>query len=233
MACATAAHAGASARVERHIFAPEPNEKGTYKSATALKLEKELMFTGVVQSSQGKWAIIRTRAKTRDEEPSGLRKEGDEIHGMIIKEIGSNYLILAREGKDVRLNLYYEGKSRPAMPIDSASIGVPDDKSPSLPSRASSKPNDMLPGKKPVDPFSQTSGPPVQGRHKKSRTASPVPTPFSQDRSSSEIPPVQFPQDIPPNPFMQGQDTPFNPFQQGQDMPPNPFLDTPPRETKE
>ncbi|SPD73461.1 exported hypothetical protein [uncultured Desulfobacterium sp.] len=104
---------GSSEMVDRHIFTPAPEVKGLYKSPLSLKLEKDLMFTGVILSSRGNWAIIRESDKVGDTGTSGLRKEGDDIAGMVIKEIGKNYLILTEGGKDVRLNLYHEGKSRP------------------------------------------------------------------------------------------------------------------------
>ena len=102
-----------SPMVERHIFSPAPDVKVLHKSPLSMKLEKDLLFTGVILSSKGNWAIIRESEKAGDTATSGLRKEGDEIAGMVIKEISKNHLILTGQGKEVRLNLYHEGKSRP------------------------------------------------------------------------------------------------------------------------
>jgi hypothetical protein len=107
------AEGSSSPMVERHIFSPAPEVKGLHKSPLSLKLEKDLLFTGVILSSKGNWAIIRESEKAGDTATSGLRKEGDEIAGMVIMEIGKNYLILKEQGKEVRLNLYHEGKPRP------------------------------------------------------------------------------------------------------------------------
>jgi hypothetical protein len=125
--------------VERHIFSPEPDFKGSYKSPLSLKLEKDLIFSGVIISSQGKWAMIRETGKGRGPEKSGLHKEGDEIKGMVIKEINSNFLILEGQDKEVRLYLYHEGKQRPSAPSESATPDVSTAESPADATTASAK----------------------------------------------------------------------------------------------
>jgi len=216
-----------SPMVERHIFSPEPDGKGSHKSPMALKLEKELLFTGVIISSQGKWAIIREKGKRKDEEVSGLRKEGDEIKGMVIKKIASNFLILAGEGKEVRLNLYHEGKPRPAMPAGSESPFVSTEKIPEETPAPSSKSKTTKSRIKSISPRARASKPPTRAPEQKS-SASPSP----------KTNPLQ--QETPPNPFQQGARNPFleqnpNPFPQEtppnpflQQAPPNPYLEQPP-----
>jgi hypothetical protein len=109
----------ASAMVDKHIFSPEPDSAvGSQEVPRALELERELLFSGVIISPQGKWAMIQERQKRHDSEESLLRKEGDEINGLVIKHIGNNYLILAGKGGEVRLNLYGGNKNRPAPPSE-------------------------------------------------------------------------------------------------------------------
>jgi len=108
------------AMVQRHLFSPEeekPVEKAQGpRSEAATKLEKELLFTGVIHSPQGKWAIIRPKNKSKREDASWRLSEGDEIKGYHVKEIGPNYIILVSKDKPVRLDLYRGTKSRPAPP---------------------------------------------------------------------------------------------------------------------
>jgi len=183
---------GSSPMVERHIFLPEPDTTGSYKSPLTLKLEKELMFTGVIISSHGKWAMIREKGRKTDRGVSGRHKEGDEVKGMVIRKIGNNFLILAG------------GPSR-ASPASSESRtgAIPDSrKSPfphesKMPARRPAEKTDASPpGKNPPDAV-------YRGQIKKG--------PF---------PPVDapFPQESPPDPFLQENPNPFL-----ADLPPNPF----------
>jgi hypothetical protein len=114
---------GASPMVERHIFAPEEQETAAAeaakeKSPEVERLEREILFTGIINGPDGKKAMIREKvsARNKEAEKGSLLKEGDEIRGMTLKEIGRNYLVLAGPGGDVRLNLFQEGKERPAPP---------------------------------------------------------------------------------------------------------------------
>lgn len=115
LSCTAYAVAASPAMVERHIFTPEPDLKssarGSDKSPLAVALEKQLSFTGVIISPQGKWVMIREK---RQKEGTGRLKEGDEIKGMVIKEISSNYIAFSGQGKEVRLNLYQGNKMRPS-----------------------------------------------------------------------------------------------------------------------
>jgi hypothetical protein len=123
--CLPAFSMGASPMVERHIFMPEGEEQKSpeavkEKSPEVERLEKELLFTGVIIGPTEKRAMVTEKAgrKGKDAKPekSPLLREGDEIGGMTVKEIGRNYLVLTGQGKDVRLNLYQQNKERPAPP---------------------------------------------------------------------------------------------------------------------
>ncbi len=226
LSCPFWALGASSPMVERHIFSPEPDGKGSHKSPMALKLEKELIFTGVIISSQGKWAIIREKGKRKDEDVSGLRKEGDEIKGMVIKKIAGNFLILTGEGKDVRLNLYHEGKPRPAMPAGSGSPFVSAEKILEEPPAPSSKSRTTSTRVKSRSPHARASKPPTRAPKQKSSASPPKANPFQQ-----ETPPTPFQQGA-QNPFLEQhpspfpQETPPNPFLQ--QAPPNPYLEQPP-----
>jgi hypothetical protein len=156
--------------VERHIFSPEPDFKGSYKSPLSLKLEKDLIFSGVIISSQGKWAMIRETGKGRGPEKSGLHKEGDEIKGMVIKEINSNFLILEGQDKEVRLYLYHEGKQRPSAPSESA---TPDVSTAESPADATSATKD-----KPRNPIAEAMRRIMEESEKEEITSPPAVNPF-------------------------------------------------------
>jgi len=159
--------------VEQHIFSPEPDFKGSYKSPMSLKLEKELVFTGVIISPQGKWAMIREKGKKRSPEESGLHKEGDEIKGMVIKEISSNFLILSGKDKEVRLYLYHEGKQRPSAPPESETPPMSAAESPADASATASKSKE-----KPRNPFAEAMKRTIENSEKDDSTSPPGVNPF-------------------------------------------------------
>ena len=109
--------------IEKHIFSPEQGAKEARRPgelAITEILDREISFTGVIICSKGKLAMIKEkrglRAKEKGSDRSGLYKEGDEIDGMTLKEIGPNYIVLLRQGKEVRIRLYKKGKKRPLPP---------------------------------------------------------------------------------------------------------------------
>lgn len=119
--CAAPARAGQPQppMVEKHMFSPALGTPGAMKkkkSPMTGKLEREILFTGVIISPQGRRAMMRERMTPKGERQSILLKEGDEIRGMTIKKIGINFVVLAGEGEEVRLNLYQGEKKRPAPP---------------------------------------------------------------------------------------------------------------------
>ncbi len=168
--CLLSSVGASSPMVEKHMFSPEPDLKRSHKSPLALKLEKQVVFSGVIISSRGKWAMIREKRRKADSELRGLHKEGDEIYGMVIKEIGNNFLILAGEGKEVRLNLYHEGKQRPAMLAEVATSSASDDNvsAKGLPPASKSTVRKTVAKKSPF-PLPQASGMPDLGSEKRGR----------------------------------------------------------------
>ncbi len=227
--CPVSSVGASSPMVKRHMFSPEPDLKRSHKSPLAMKLEKEVVFSGVIISSQGKWAMIREKKRKADSEVRGLLKEGDEINGMVIKEIGNNFLILAGEGKEVRLNLYHEGKSRPAILAEAVPSPTSDDKVPAKGLLPASKSAARKTEAKQKSPFPQDSGMPSLGSEKKGSVKSSAVNPFldamhKEQAQGSASPPMPSPfpkEEFPPNPFLE--DQPPNPFLQ--EMPPNPFLE--------
>lgn len=106
--------------VEKHIFSPETVKEvpGKDVNSPAVKqIERKIVFSGVIITPQGRRAMIEEKTGRRSKGGPELFKEGDEIDGMILREIGSNYIVVASEGKDLRLNLYQGEKNRPAPPV--------------------------------------------------------------------------------------------------------------------
>ncbi|MBW1850624.1 MAG: hypothetical protein JRJ15_04190 [Deltaproteobacteria bacterium] len=165
-----------SLMVERHMFSPEPDRGGSIKSPLSLKLEKQLVFTGVIISAQGKWAMIRGKENIHGGEGRGILKEGDEIKGMVINKIGSNFLILTGKDKEVRLNLYHEGKPRPSGSAEHETDAVPIARrsSGALPAASKSEPKD-----KPRNPFAEAMKKIIKKKSEKDGSAStPATNPF-------------------------------------------------------
>jgi hypothetical protein len=105
--------------VEKHIFSPETDQKvplDDKKSPAVERIERQIIFTGVISSPEGRRVMLSEKVVRPGKRQSELYKEGDEIKGMTIKKIGSNFIILAGEGNDVKLNLYQGEKMRPAPP---------------------------------------------------------------------------------------------------------------------
>lgn len=128
--------------VQRHIFTPEnadeqKDEMPPQKKVNSEVLEKELIFTGVIITPKGKAVIITEkgkgmRGKGEKSDQKQILKVGDEIKGMTIQEIGSNFVNLVnKENTLITLNLYKGGKVRPAQipvetkPNDSSKAGQP------------------------------------------------------------------------------------------------------------
>ncbi len=117
--------------VERHIFIPEAineqkEEAPVAPVATVSALEKEIQFTGVIVTAKGKQAIISEIAKNdKSKQKRAITlKEGEQIKGMTVKEIGANYVVLNTKENTVRMDLYKGAKMRPAPaaePVDAQS----------------------------------------------------------------------------------------------------------------
>jgi len=186
---------GASPMVERHIFTPEEQETATAesmkeKSPEVEKLEREILFTGIIIGPDGKRAMIREKvsARNKEAEKGSLLKEGDEIRGMTLKEIGRNYLVLAGQGGDVRLNLFQEGKDRPAPPPEPKAAETqavpPIPGSGAQQEEAGEKPSGVQPAKPGQQPVAPRPGIPGQASQTVPPTQAMVPGQEGQTASS-------------------------------------------------
>jgi hypothetical protein len=115
---AAAAENAAPAMVRRHMFSPQQDEPEAVptdgRSPESIKLEKELVFTGVIRTAKDKWAIIRPKKQVQRQDGQWRYREGEEVDGYQVHEIGPNYVILLDKDKAVRLDLYGGAKQRPA-----------------------------------------------------------------------------------------------------------------------
>ena len=121
--------AGAPAMIDRHIFTPDNTIEDAVPPVVApvvsAALEKELSFTGVLITPEGKQAIITENTKNEPKKQKHVLKEGDQIKGMTIKEIGPNYVLLAAKESNTRLNLYKGVKLRPVPIAEPVNAGMP------------------------------------------------------------------------------------------------------------
>ncbi|MBN2232443.1 MAG: hypothetical protein JW781_06445 [Deltaproteobacteria bacterium] len=107
------------AMVSRHMFSPEQDEPEAAvptdgRTPESIKIEAELIFTGVIRTPKDKWAIIRPKKQVRRQDGQWRFREGEEVDSYQVHEIGPNYVILMDKDKPVRLNLYGGAKQRPA-----------------------------------------------------------------------------------------------------------------------
>jgi hypothetical protein len=105
--------------VERHIFLPEiaaeqKEDMPVVSTGLSPALEKEIQFTGVMITPKGKTAIISENVKNNKVKQKQTLKEGEQIKGMTVKEIGPNYVVMVSKENSVRLDLYKGVKTRPA-----------------------------------------------------------------------------------------------------------------------
>jgi hypothetical protein len=115
--------------VDRHIFTPENTTEQKLDTVPGpvdgSDLLKEIQFTGVMNTSKGKQAIIVESANKDKKKKERIVKEGDLIKGMILKEIGPNYVLIVTKENTVKLNLYKGSKPRPIAPVAPASPEPP------------------------------------------------------------------------------------------------------------
>ena len=100
-----------SPMIEKHIFLPEKVSKKKKVPFNEAKVKKDIIFTGVVISSKGRYAFIKQRSKKDDKK---IFEQGDELAGGVLSRIASNYIVLSNDGKDLKLKLYSGNKKRPA-----------------------------------------------------------------------------------------------------------------------
>jgi hypothetical protein len=126
--------------VDRHIFTPENTTEQKLDTVPGpvdgSELLKEIQFTGVMNTSKGKQAIIVESAKKDKKKKEHIVKEGDLIKGMTLKEIGPNYVLIVTKENTVKLNLYKGTKPRPIAPV-----------APALPEPLAAPPVSMKPSK--------------------------------------------------------------------------------------
>jgi hypothetical protein len=154
--------------VERHIFTPENT---TDQKTDAVPgpvdgsdLLKDIHFTGVMNTSKGKQAIIVESAKNDKSKKKHVVKEGDLIKGMTLKEIGPNYVLIETKENTIKLNLYKGTKTRPVAPP-----------TPALPEPPATSP-DLMNQPKPGSPVAAPQQMPSPGRGKGDvRSALPMP----------------------------------------------------------
>jgi hypothetical protein len=157
-----------SPMAEKHIFTPdnigEPKEEGPPAPViTASALEKEIRFTGVLISAKGKSVILTENAKKDKNGLKHVLMQGDQIKGMTIQEIGSNFVLLA--GKDntrVKMNLYKGAKTRPAPVLAEAKPEMPTLQAPPGAPKTEKTPDAQPPGttaveKEMLSPFGGSS----------------------------------------------------------------------------
>jgi len=144
--------------VDRHIFSPESSadqkeDAPVAPAATVSALEKEILFTGVLITPNGKQAIISENVKNDKTKQKRTLKEGDQIKGMTVKEIGLNYVLMATKENTVRLDLYRGIKTRPTPPPE------PVNNQPTAPKPGMSA-DAQQPGTPKNDPKSTNANPP-------------------------------------------------------------------------
>jgi hypothetical protein len=101
----------ASPMIEKHIFLPEKVSEKKKVPFDEAKIKKDIIFTGVVISSKGKYAFIKQRS---NKDSKKIYEQGDELAGGVLSEVASNYIVLSNEGNDLKLKLYSGTKKRPA-----------------------------------------------------------------------------------------------------------------------
>lgn len=192
--------AGAPAMIDRHIFTPDniatTNEDAGPPAVApgSAALEKELLFTGVLITPQGKQAIITENTKGEPKKQKHTIKEGDQVKGMTVKEIGPNYVLLAAKDSDTRLNLYKGAKLRPAPIAEPVKTDIPQQIAQQGTPKTEANPNVPVPN-------------PTQGKLKEKEAP---PSPFGGGPKPGE--PVQNNPSNAKNPFMDilNQNQPLN-----------------------
>jgi hypothetical protein len=140
---ANSALADLSLMAGKHIFTPDNIGETKEEAPSAPEiisgaLEKEILFTGVLISPKGKFAILKENATNDKTGQKHVLRQGDQIKGMTIQEIGSNFVLLAgKENTTVKMNLYKGAKLRPApVPVETKPESAPGANVPHAPQAA-------------------------------------------------------------------------------------------------
>jgi hypothetical protein len=104
----------------KHIFTPDVISESKEEAPQVAKvingsLEKEILFTGIIISPKGRFAILKENVTNDKTGLKHILKQGEQIKGMTIQEIGSNFVLLAgSDNTTLKMNLYKGAKARPA-----------------------------------------------------------------------------------------------------------------------
>ena len=200
-----------SPMAEKHIFTPEnvsdsreeaPSAPGVISSA----LEKDVLFTGILISPKGRSVILSENVKNDKAGIKHVLKQGDQIKGMTIQEIGSNFVLLSgKENTPVKLNLYKGAKTRPAPVLAETKPEVAAGaNTPQLPP-GTLKTNKM-PDAHQVPPAAEKELPGVfgggssKGKTQQQQSGAPPANPFADILNKAS---QRGPADVPTNPFNQ------------------------------
>ncbi|MBF0228194.1 MAG: hypothetical protein HQK63_01155 [Desulfamplus sp.] len=122
---------------EKHIFSPEPdgsNSSGIMGNPEGLpnnaqqsidmlmqKVKREIELTGIVITPVSKKAMILHKGKVAA--PSSVNKQvpdlyesGSSIGEYLLKEVFSNYVVIAQNNLEIKLGLFTEKNNRPEQP---------------------------------------------------------------------------------------------------------------------
>lgn len=113
--------ADSSLMTEKHIFTPgeSKDEKPPQPEAIGSAVEKDILFTGVLITPKGRFALMTSadKGKKNKDTTKQVLKQGDTINGMTIRDIGTNYVMLVDKNMAaVKVDLYKGTKARPAPP---------------------------------------------------------------------------------------------------------------------
>ncbi len=101
--------------VARNLFGP-PTEAGSAPELGAANptARSRFLFTGVAVTPSGAKALIEMKGRAKQHADSkAWYREGDAVGTYVLKEIGSNYVVLEGRGETMRIPLYGPEKDRP------------------------------------------------------------------------------------------------------------------------
>lgn len=137
MAEEKSAHSEISPMVAKHIFSPEPDsslelqsinspdgranggkaDKEQQSSEELLqKVRMEIELTGIIITPESKRAMILYKGKGEKRQIPEVYGAGTSIHGYILKEIAPNYVMIAQNNLEVKVELFKERDDRPESP---------------------------------------------------------------------------------------------------------------------
>ena len=202
-----------SPMAEKHIFTPdnagEQKEEVPPKSGiVSPALEKEILFTGVLITPKGKSVILAENVKSDKAGLKHVLKQGDQIKGMTIQEIGSNFVLLSgKENTTVKMNLYKGAKARPAPVLAEAAAGANTPKAPPVEPKTENTPEAQPQGTPAAEKAGPFGGGNNRGKTQPQQSGEPPANPFMDgiNKATLNRSPAAIPAGIPANPFNQSQ----------------------------